>query len=114
MTVQNRTRHVKLLILLTNSLAIALLVEAYDHQDLQIFTAADFFLWCYLKEKAYRNKPQTLEELRVNIEEYIKPQTLKKSFKNHSKKGGNMYSWIWWPLPAFNLEIKVKEILVIK
>ena len=32
----------------------------------------DFFLWGYLKEKIYKNKPQTLEQLKNNIEQEIR------------------------------------------
>jgi hypothetical protein len=30
-------------------------------------TAPDFFLWCYLKERVYVNKPRTIQELKENI-----------------------------------------------
>lgn len=35
-------------------------------------TAADFFLWGYLKERVYVNKPQTLQHLKNNIEAEIR------------------------------------------
>uniref|UniRef100_A0AAF5DJG2 Transposable element Tc3 transposase n=1 Tax=Strongyloides stercoralis TaxID=6248 RepID=A0AAF5DJG2_STRER len=31
----------------------------------------DFFLWGYLKDKVYRNKPETIEDLKENIETEI-------------------------------------------
>lgn len=34
-------------------------------------TAPDFFLWGYLKSKAYANKPETLEQLKQNIRDEI-------------------------------------------
>jgi len=45
----------------------------------------DFFLWGYLKEKVYINKPRTLEELKTNIQEQIAlitPETLQKVMEN--------------------------------
>ena len=43
------------------------------------FTCADFFLWGYLKERVYANKPATINALKNNIEEEIRaisPETL--------------------------------------
>jgi hypothetical protein len=30
-------------------------------------TPADYFLWGYLKERVYKNKPRTIQDLRANI-----------------------------------------------
>jgi hypothetical protein len=30
-------------------------------------TSADYFLWGYLKERVYKNKPLTIQDLRANI-----------------------------------------------
>lgn len=52
-------------------------------------TAADFFLWGYLKEKSYSNKPRTLEQLKFNIAQAvlnIQPQTLKTVARNVLKR----------------------------
>ena len=35
-------------------------------------TSPDFFLWGYLKERVYVNKPQTLQELKENIRNEIR------------------------------------------
>ena len=32
----------------------------------------DFFLWGYLKERVYRNKPRTINDLKRNIEDQIR------------------------------------------
>ena len=32
----------------------------------------DFFLWGYLKERVYRNRPKTLTELKIAIDQEIK------------------------------------------
>uniref|UniRef100_A0A0N5C9I2 DUF4817 domain-containing protein n=1 Tax=Strongyloides papillosus TaxID=174720 RepID=A0A0N5C9I2_STREA len=51
-------------------------------------SAVDFFLWGYLKERVYKDKPKTLEELKNNIQNEIneinetKQDTLKKVMKN--------------------------------
>ena len=34
-------------------------------------TAPDFWLWGYLKDKVYLNKPQTIQELKANIQQEI-------------------------------------------
>ena len=42
-------------------------------------TSPDFFLWGYLKEKVYKNKPATIEVLKQNIQAEIRdinPETL--------------------------------------
>ena len=42
-------------------------------------TCSDFFLWDYLKERVYANKPATINALKTNIEEEIRaisPETL--------------------------------------
>ena len=52
-------------------------------------TAPDFFLWGYLKEKVYVNKPQTLDQLKNNIRqeiENIPVEILKKVMKNSIKR----------------------------
>ena len=52
-------------------------------------TAPDFFLWGYLKEKMYMNKPQTLDQLKSNIRqeiENIPVEILKKVMKNSIKR----------------------------
>ncbi|KAI5741731.1 hypothetical protein M8J76_016603 [Diaphorina citri] len=38
----------------------------------QIFPLATFFLWGYLKERVYREKPRTLHELKEAISEEIR------------------------------------------
>uniref|UniRef100_A0A0K0ELC2 DUF4817 domain-containing protein n=1 Tax=Strongyloides stercoralis TaxID=6248 RepID=A0A0K0ELC2_STRER len=48
-------------------------------------SAADFFLWGYLKDQVYKNRPKTIDELKDNIEEeigYIQQDTLKKVMEN--------------------------------
>ena len=48
-------------------------------------TSADFFLWSYLKEKVYRNKLDTIEELKENIRAEIRninPETLNSVMEN--------------------------------
>ena len=48
-------------------------------------TAPDFFLRGYLKEKVYANKPQTLADLKNNIQAEINailPENLKKVMRN--------------------------------
>ena len=35
-------------------------------------TSPDFFLWGYLKERVYRNKPRTINDLKRNIEDQIR------------------------------------------
>ena len=48
----------------------------------------DFFLWGYLKERVYRDRPKTIQELKIAIDREIKliPQEMTKnvmkSFKN--------------------------------
>lgn len=52
-------------------------------------TAPDFFLWGYLKEKVYVNKPRTLQELKNNIRDEIAaitPETLNNVMKNVIKR----------------------------
>jgi hypothetical protein len=39
------------------------------------FTPPDFFLWGYLKETVYKNRPRTLVDLKRNIEEAVKKIT---------------------------------------
>ena len=41
-------------------------------------TSPNFFLWRYLKEKVFVNKPQSLIELKENITREIRPETLEK------------------------------------
>ena len=48
-------------------------------------TAPDFFLWGYLKEKVYVNKPRTIQQLKANIQEEIhsiQPQMLRTVMEN--------------------------------
>ena len=48
-------------------------------------TGPDFFLWGYLKEKVYVNKPQTLQQLKNNIRAEIRalePETLRGVMEN--------------------------------
>jgi len=40
-------------------------------------TAPDFFLWGYLKDRVYINKPRTIMQLKENIREEIKALTPK-------------------------------------
>jgi hypothetical protein len=43
-------------------------------------TAPDFFLWGYLKERVYVNKPRTIQELKENIRtetRRLRPETLR-------------------------------------
>lgn len=52
-------------------------------------TAPDFFLWGYLKEKVYANKPNNIEELKANIEAEIRaisPQMLQTVMENVLKR----------------------------
>lgn len=52
-------------------------------------TPCDYFLWGHLKNKVYRNKPQTLDELRTEIETQINeitPEMLEHVFKNLFKR----------------------------
>ncbi|XP_039307110.1 uncharacterized protein LOC120358168 [Solenopsis invicta] len=52
-------------------------------------SVCDFFLWGYLKERVYANKPRTLDQLRVNIRREIaeiKPAMLKKVNDNFEKR----------------------------
>ena len=52
-------------------------------------TPPDFFLWGYLKERVYINKPNTLSELKVNITEEIKritPCVLEKVMESTVKR----------------------------
>ena len=54
-----------------------------------LMPAPDFFLWGYLKEKVYVNKPQTLDQLKTNIRqeiENIPVEMLKKVMKNSIKR----------------------------
>ena len=41
-------------------------------------TSPDFFLWVYLKEKIFVDKPQFLIEVKENITREIRPETLEK------------------------------------
>ena len=48
-------------------------------------TCSDFFLWAYLKERVYANKPATINALKNNIEEEIRaisPETLSDALDN--------------------------------
>ena len=52
-------------------------------------TCADFFLWGYLKERVYANKPATINALKNNIEEEIRvisPETLSDVLDNALQK----------------------------
>ncbi|KOC59803.1 hypothetical protein WH47_10771 [Habropoda laboriosa] len=52
-------------------------------------TAPDFFLWGYLKDKVYVNKPRTIEQLKENIRAEIRelmPDTLTKVMANVLKR----------------------------
>lgn len=52
-------------------------------------TAPDFFLWGYLKDKVYVNKPQTLGQLKQNIRDEIRrlqPETLRRVMQNALKR----------------------------
>jgi len=40
-------------------------------------TASDFFLWVYLKDRVYINKPRTIIQFKENIREEIKALTPK-------------------------------------
>ena len=44
-------------------------LQASDGTDL---TCADFFLWGFLKERVYANKPATINDLKNNIEQEIR------------------------------------------
>jgi hypothetical protein len=49
------------------------------------FSAPDYFLWGYLKEQMYVNKPRTLEQLKENIRAEIRvlePETLTNIMNN--------------------------------
>ena len=48
-------------------------------------TAPDFWLWGYLKDKVYANKPRTIKELKANIRQEIlslQPQMLRSVMEN--------------------------------
>ena len=48
-------------------------------------TAADFFLWGYLKGKVYANKSRTIQELKANIRKEVRalrPEILRKVMEN--------------------------------
>jgi hypothetical protein len=52
-------------------------------------SVCDYFLWDYLKQRVYVNKPHTLDQLRTNIETEIaniSPAILQKVFKNFEKR----------------------------
>lgn len=52
-------------------------------------SVCDFFLWGYLKQRVYANKPRTLDQLRANIWREIaeiKPAMLKKVYDNFEKR----------------------------
>ncbi|CAK9821562.1 hypothetical protein ANTRET_LOCUS270 [Anthophora retusa] len=52
-------------------------------------TAPDFFLWGYLKEKMYANKPRSLDQLKENIRTEIRnimPETLTNVMENVLKR----------------------------
>jgi predicted transcriptional regulator len=52
-------------------------------------TASDFFLWGYLKERVYVNKPQTIQELKENIQaetRHLRPETLCTVMENAVEK----------------------------
>ncbi len=52
-------------------------------------SVCDYFLWGYLKQRVYVNKPRTLDQLRTNIETEIaniSPAILQKVFKNFEKR----------------------------
>ncbi len=49
----------------------------------------DFFLWAHLKNNVYATNPQTIEELKINIENEIKKinvETLERVFDNMIKR----------------------------
>ena len=52
-------------------------------------TASDFWLWGYLKDKVYVNKPRTIQELKSNIRQEIlsvPPQMLRSVMENSLKR----------------------------
>ena len=52
-------------------------------------TAPDYFLWGYLKERVYVNKPQTIQQLKDNIRAEIRalqPETLTAVMENSVEK----------------------------
>lgn len=52
-------------------------------------TASDFFLWGFLKERVYVNKPQNIQELKQNIRTEIaklESETLRNVMKNVLKR----------------------------
>jgi hypothetical protein len=52
-------------------------------------TIPDFFLWAHLKNNVYATNPQTLEELKINIENEIKKisvETLERVSENMIKR----------------------------
>ena len=54
-------------------------------------TASDFWLWGYLKDKVYVNKPRTIQELKSNIRQEIlsvPPQMLKRAQVCEAENGG--------------------------
>ena len=56
----------------------------------------DFYLWGATKQKVYRNKPQSLQDLRDNILhqiEAITQEEIHRVFENLKRR-------IWWAFPA--------------
>lgn len=52
-------------------------------------TPMDYFVWGFIKDKVYKNKPTTLQELRARIEqefECIRAETLQKVMENFEKR----------------------------
>jgi hypothetical protein len=52
-------------------------------------TIPDFFLWAHLKNNVYATNPQTLEELKINIENEVKKisvETLERVSENMIKR----------------------------
>lgn len=48
-------------------------------------TAPDFWLWGYLKDKVYANRPRTIQQLKANIRQEIlslQPQMLRSVMEN--------------------------------
>jgi hypothetical protein len=60
-----------------------------------VLTPPDYFFGCYLKQAVYSNRPQTLEDLKQNIEvaiSNISQETLKKVARNNVTRVNTCYA----------------------
>ena len=89
----------------TAASTMSLITECFEDRVISIgrrpptspdLTPPDFFLWGFLKDKVYRNKPATSEELKFEIEaaingidEAMLQNVLKRLHARQSVEGGN-------------------------